>query len=135
MFAGFKKVIDPVLVFQTSFQFYILHLCSLVFCCCSCVGVTLNEKHFWCYERCAENNNWNKSIPYPKEVHFYHHHCRAQKDILNYMWGNLTITLSVPESQTLSQAVSPLFGFISVWSVIITPFVFTVSFRPQGNAK
>lgn len=42
----------------------------------------------------------NQSIPYPKEVHFCQHHCRAQKNILNYMWRNLTITLAVPESQT-----------------------------------
>lgn len=29
----------------------------------------------------------NQSIPNPKEVGFgvYHHHCRAQKDTLNYM--------------------------------------------------
>lgn len=53
-----------------------------------------------------------QSIPYPKEVHFYHHHFRAQKNILNCIWRNSTITLAVPENQTsLPSCFTPIWVF------------------------
>lgn len=78
----------------------------------------------------------SQSVPYPRQVHFYHHQCRAQKTVLNYMWRNLTITLAVRENQTsLPACFTPIWFFLlcGLWLSHHLSFLFPSDLKGMQN--